>query len=122
MPHKDPNCEMARFVRSKEQDHLLGLYGAAEGSTVAPLSPSGLTLEDLEGEVLQFPTNCSNCASPCKTNMKLTRILSNLLMLGNLNTLYNALLCTVVTIHIDSIRTVHCTLLLNNRVTGFGKI
>lgn len=72
---------MVRFVRSKEQDHLLGLYGAAEGSTVAPLSPSGLTLEDLEGEVLQFPTNCPNCASPCKTNMKLTRILCNHMML-----------------------------------------
>jgi len=29
---------------------------------------------NLKNEVLQFPTNCSNCNSPCQTNMKLVDI------------------------------------------------
>jgi hypothetical protein len=33
------------------------------------------TYENMLGEVMQFPTNCSQCGSPCMTNMKMTSIL-----------------------------------------------
>ena len=39
-----------------------------------PIAEDDFTLEDLEGEVMQFPTNCTNCNSPCQTNMKITKI------------------------------------------------
>lgn len=38
------------------------------------ISENEFTLEDLEGEVFQFPTNCPDCNSPCETNMKKTNI------------------------------------------------
>ncbi|RZF34673.1 hypothetical protein LSTR_LSTR013161 [Laodelphax striatellus] len=82
-PHKDRNCEINLFVRSTEQNHVLGLYTqeeiasdettASAPSLPAP-APSQVKLEDFETEVLQFPTNCPECAAPCDTNMKLTRI------------------------------------------------
>lgn len=83
-PLRDPNLEITLFVRNKEQNHKLGVFtreevGEESGDKVVnapPLpAPSQFTLEDLQGEVLQFPTNCPECAAPCKTNMKLTSIL-----------------------------------------------
>ncbi|XP_022191605.1 zinc finger protein ZPR1 [Nilaparvata lugens] len=79
-PHKDHNCETSLFVRSTEQNHLLGLYTQQEiaSDDTAPSlplpAPSQVKLEDFESEVLQFPTNCPECAAPCDTNMKLTKI------------------------------------------------
>ncbi|KAJ8925894.1 hypothetical protein NQ315_009746 [Exocentrus adspersus] len=78
-PKIDENCKTQYFVRSKDQDHELGIFtkeeitGEKESAILHPIS-EGCTLEDFEGEVLQFPTNCPNCGSPCKTNMKLTNI------------------------------------------------
>lgn len=74
MPHKDVNCTTVQFVRTAAQDHILGIY-PAEGSSVTSLPPTKFTYEDLQGEVLQFHTNCPNCSAPCETNMKLTSIL-----------------------------------------------
>ncbi|CAH1363707.1 unnamed protein product [Tenebrio molitor] len=79
-PQKDPNCTNEFFKRSKEQDHELGVFtpqemGSEQNSGILkPISEDQFILEDLEGEVLQFPTNCSNCGSPCETNMKMTNI------------------------------------------------
>ncbi|CAH1987674.1 unnamed protein product [Acanthoscelides obtectus] len=82
-PKVDENCKVHYFVRSKDQDHELGLYtkeeiGAEEArkedSLLYPVKEGEFTLEDLEGEVFHFPTNCSNCQSPCETNIKLTNI------------------------------------------------
>ncbi|EFA05991.1 zinc finger protein ZPR1 [Tribolium castaneum] len=79
-PKKDPNCSTHFFKRTKEQDHELGIFTPAEvgneksTALLHPISENEFTLEDLEGEVLQFPTNCTNCNSPCETNMKMTKI------------------------------------------------
>lgn len=85
-PHKDVDCTTVQFVRSTTQDHALGIY-ASEGSIASTLPPTQFTIEDLEGEVLQFPTNCPNCAAPCKTNMKLTSILCFVFLVSNKITL-----------------------------------
>ncbi|KAF5280864.1 hypothetical protein FQR65_LT03013 [Abscondita terminalis] len=80
-PHKDPQCTTRNFVRSKEQDHELGIFTQNEigvqknEGLLYPIQEDDFTLEDLEGEVLQFSTNCNSCRSPCETNMKLTSIL-----------------------------------------------
>lgn len=76
MPLKDTNCEVHQFVRHRDQDHILGIYTSAEigRDGLSKPEPTQFTLEDLEGEVLGFSTNCPNCQSPCQTNMKLTNI------------------------------------------------
>jgi zinc finger protein len=85
-PLKDPRTEVIRFVRNIDQDHSLGIYSSSEvGVEPEIMKPdSGLlrkieegdfTLEDLHGEVLQFPTSCPNCGTECQTNMKVTSIL-----------------------------------------------
>uniref|UniRef100_A0A1B6GWC0 Zinc finger protein ZPR1 n=1 Tax=Cuerna arida TaxID=1464854 RepID=A0A1B6GWC0_9HEMI len=75
-PQRDLACKVVQFVRSVEQDQTLGIYHTEASAAVASSKPppSPFTLEDLQGEVLQFSTNCPNCGSPCKTNMKLTKI------------------------------------------------
>lgn len=51
--------------------------GEPEDDGILHPTPAGeFTLEDLEGEVLAFPTNCPSCNAPCQTNMKMTSILS----------------------------------------------
>ncbi|XP_063905343.1 zinc finger protein ZPR1 [Zophobas morio] len=78
-PKKDPKCATDKFKRTKEQDHELGVFTPDEVSgqnsaILQPIAEDDFTLEDLEGEVMQFPTNCTNCNSPCQTNMKMTKI------------------------------------------------
>lgn len=79
-PMTDEGCKVHYFVRNKEQDHEVGIFtkeeitGEKETAILHPIS-GGYSLEELEGEILQFPTNCSNCGSPCTTNMKMTSIL-----------------------------------------------
>uniref|UniRef100_A0A1B6K080 Zinc finger protein 259 n=1 Tax=Homalodisca liturata TaxID=320908 RepID=A0A1B6K080_9HEMI len=75
-PQRDPASKVVQFVRSKDQDQTLGIYQREASSAIDPTipPPTQFTLEDLQGEVLQFPTNCPNCGSPCETNMKLTKI------------------------------------------------
>ncbi|XP_072379003.1 zinc finger protein ZPR1 [Diabrotica undecimpunctata] len=79
-PRIDNSCITTHFIRNKEQDHQLGLFsqseitGEEESAILHPISEGEFTLEDLEGEVLQFPTNCHFCNSPCQTNMKMTNI------------------------------------------------
>ncbi|KAJ8898296.1 hypothetical protein PR048_003656 [Dryococelus australis] len=79
-PYQDPALQVRHFVRSKEQDHILGIYSASEitedgeGGLLEPVDPEKYPLENLESEVLQFSTNCPSCGAPCETNMKLTNI------------------------------------------------
>lgn len=73
-PYKDTQCEIVHFKRSKEQDASLGIYPENEDVLLKPLREGEHTLEQIEGEVLSFPTNCPDCNSPCETNMKLTNI------------------------------------------------
>lgn len=88
-PQKDVNTEVTHFVRSVEQNHCLGIYTPDEikdtesdiekqsqgsGGLLHPIIEGQFTLEDFEGEVLQIPTNCPDCGSPCETNMKLSKI------------------------------------------------
>lgn len=112
-PTIDPNCIVTHFKRSKEQNHLLGLYDTNEienhstndgnkndkehlvgeidpqannskgaianeknkkSHLLKPIAEGSWPLEDLQGEVLQFQTLCSQCRSDCVTNMKVTDI------------------------------------------------
>jgi len=81
-PKPDLQCTIEYFKRTKEQDHQLGIFSKeelndqkeTEPAILHPIKEGEFTLEEIEGEVLHFPTNCSNCGSPCETNMKLTNI------------------------------------------------
>lgn len=73
-PLKDENCITTYFMRSKDQDRLLGIYESEQQPEPNQLNGGKFVLEDLMGEVLEFPTNCSNCSKPCTTNMKLTNV------------------------------------------------
>lgn len=97
-PHPDPSCTTEHYVRTLEQNHMLGMYEQSELNETAeskekesaekeekklqeennemmkPIPEGAWPLEELHGEVLSFPTNCSNCLAPCETNMKVTSI------------------------------------------------
>ncbi|XP_056632608.1 zinc finger protein ZPR1 [Diorhabda sublineata] len=79
-PRVDSSCTTSYFTRSKEQNHELGIFTQdeiieeKESNILHPIEEGEFTLDDLEGEVLQFPTNCPSCNSPCQTNMKMTNI------------------------------------------------
>ncbi|XP_044731204.1 zinc finger protein ZPR1 [Chrysoperla carnea] len=80
-PIKDPNMTTVHFKRNKDQNHLLGIFttdevgeDSNESKLLHPIEENEFTLEDLQGEVLQIPTNCNNCGSPCQANMKVTNI------------------------------------------------
>ena len=74
-PLKDEGCTITRFKRTTEQDHILGIYAEnSEDVLLKPIKEGEYTLEQIEGEVLSFRTNCPECNSPCETNMKMTNI------------------------------------------------
>lgn len=75
-PHVDTGCVTTHFARTKEQDHLLGIYEKQpeKSSILQPIAEDSWPLEELHGEVLSFPTLCYECKSPCETNMKVTSI------------------------------------------------
>lgn len=74
VPLKDNACTIAHFKRSEDEDHLLGIYIENEDALLKPIKDGEYTLENIESEVLAFPTNCPDCNSPCETNMKVTNI------------------------------------------------
>lgn len=79
-PHTDPMMVTSHFIRSKDEDQLLGIYTQSEindpkkGNILKPIAEDEWPLEELHGEVLQFQTLCPECRSPCETNMKMTSI------------------------------------------------
>ncbi|KAM0734611.1 Zinc finger protein ZPR1 [Formica fusca] len=73
-PIKDNQCNITYFKRTKKQNSLLGIYSDNEDGLLKPIQEGEFTLEQMESEVLSFPTNCPDCNSPCETNMKLTNI------------------------------------------------
>ncbi|XP_058799910.1 zinc finger protein ZPR1 [Phymastichus coffea] len=73
-PQKDNDCEIHYFKRTNDQNHILGIYVENEDKLLQPIKENEYTLEDIEGEVLTFPTNCPECNNPCETNMKMTNI------------------------------------------------
>lgn len=88
-PHPDHGVTTEAYVRTKEQDHLLGIYNQEElkdtdedekknqqegNLKLKPISEDAWPLEELHGEVFSFATNCPECRAPCETNMKLTSI------------------------------------------------
>jgi zinc finger protein len=88
-PLKDSGIEVIRFVRSVDQDHILGIYSSSEvgvepksvksgSALLRKIEEGDFMLEDLHGEVLQFATQCPHCGTECQTNMKVTSILYNL--------------------------------------------
>ncbi|KZC12656.1 Zinc finger protein ZPR1, partial [Dufourea novaeangliae] len=74
-PLKDEGCTVMKFKRTTEQDHVLGIYTEKlDNVLLKPIKEGEYTLEDIEGEVLSFRTNCPECNCPCETNMKMTNI------------------------------------------------
>ncbi|XP_043250401.1 zinc finger protein ZPR1 [Colletes gigas] len=73
-PLKDQGCTVTRFKRTTEQDHILGIYSEDSNVLLKPIQEGEYPLEEIEGEVLSFPTNCPECNCPCETNMKMTNI------------------------------------------------
>lgn len=99
-PSTDPQMKTSYFTRTKEQDHMLGLFDlnevkeSGEGSEEKPgdaviepesvkeedrnrlrMIPDGsFPLEEFDKEVLQFRTECPDCGAACETNMKVTKI------------------------------------------------
>lgn len=78
-PAKDKNCTIQYFTRSEEENKMLGIFPENNDQLLKPMESGSFALEELEGEVLSFPTNCPECNSPCSTNMKMTSILYQLL-------------------------------------------
>lgn len=81
VPEKDPNVSIALFVRSKDQDHMLGIYSPEEVDEeqskvkdVLAAPEENFTYESLQSEVFQLPANCPSCNTPCKMNTKVTNI------------------------------------------------
>lgn len=88
-PHFDANVTVENYTRSKEQDHLLGMFTQEElaitseveqkeqddgNKMLKPIAEGEWSIDELRGEVLSFPTMCHSCQAPCETNMKLTQI------------------------------------------------
>lgn len=84
-PNPDPGCTMTHFIRTKEQNHELGMFTQSElndetnnapssSNLLKPIAEDEWPLEELHGEVLQFQTDCPSCQSKCETNMKVTNI------------------------------------------------
>lgn len=74
-PSTDPDCSVTHFRRTKEENHLLGIYPENDDALLKPIQEGEYSLEQIQGEVLTFSTNCPNCNNPCETNMKMTSIL-----------------------------------------------
>lgn len=66
-PSVDPNLEIIHYSRTRDQNLLLGIAEQAPEFNEAD-EPIGAN------EVMEFPTNCPECRSPCFTNMKLIKI------------------------------------------------
>ena len=81
-PGPDPGREVVNYVRSKEQDHQLGLYSQEELqetedpvlNKIEEVEDAALSEDTLKDEVLSFPTNCHECNAPAETKMKMTNI------------------------------------------------
>lgn len=70
-PEPDPQLTVSHYIRTIDEDKLLGIYANEENDQTGGGSGDPGNLKD---EVLQFPTNCPHCNAPCFTNMKLTNI------------------------------------------------
>lgn len=89
-PHPDDGVTTEHYVRTNDQDHVLGIFsreeidGSAEkeekkqqdegNEMLKPIAEGAWPLEELHGEVLTFQTMCPDCQKPCETNMKVTSI------------------------------------------------
>lgn len=69
-PQKDPQIEIRHYPRSLAQSKLIGIVPDDITEDPSPL----LSSLSQHQEVLQFPTACAECRSPCFTNMKVTNI------------------------------------------------
>lgn len=88
-PHPDVAVTTENYERSKEQNHLLCIFGQEElnepkteeqknqdegSAMLKPIAEDAWPLEELHGEVFSFATMCPECRAPCETNMKVTSI------------------------------------------------
>jgi zinc finger protein len=71
---KDPRLTSAHFERTKEEDHLLGLYSEPELSELKLDEVAEDEETNLEAEVHEFHAACPNCGVTCETRMKVTKI------------------------------------------------
>lgn len=110
-PLKDEEYNIIQFKRTKEQDHILGIYTEnSEDTLLKPIKEGEYTLEQIEGEVLSFRTNCPECNCPCETNMKLTSILFVLLNIHiqYILSFFNIIFCFINFININILILIFC--------------
>lgn len=69
-PKQDENLIVYNYTRTSEQDELLGIK-PNQNENINNSDKEG-TVQELQNEIVSFPTNCSLCSSACQTNMKLT--------------------------------------------------
>jgi zinc finger protein len=65
-----------KYRRTSEQNSLFGITEEETQDTTATTEnePKLEEADSIQDEVLNFPTNCPNCNSPCDTKMKVTNI------------------------------------------------
>lgn len=110
-PLKDEEYSIIQFKRTKEQDHILGIYTEnSEDTLLKPIKEGEYTLEQIEGEVLSFRTNCPECNCPCETNMKLTSILFMLLNIHiqYILSFFNIIFCFINFLNINILILIFC--------------
>lgn len=63
--------EKREYLRTSEQNELLGLADTRTSITTGLGEPEGNTVDE---QVYQFPSHCPGCMHPCTTNMKMVDI------------------------------------------------
>ncbi|CAG2114582.1 unnamed protein product [Medioppia subpectinata] len=75
-PAVDPQVDSTRFIRTIDEDKLLGIYEFGVDNDRTATEETQAVANKLQDEVLRFPTNCPNCSAPAFTNMKVQRMYS----------------------------------------------
>ncbi|CAG2110787.1 unnamed protein product [Medioppia subpectinata] len=73
-PAVDPQVDSTRFIRTIDEDKLLGIYEFGVDNDRTATEETQAVANKLQDEVLRFPTNCPNCSAPAFTNMKVQQI------------------------------------------------
>ncbi|XP_050530451.1 zinc finger protein ZPR1 [Daktulosphaira vitifoliae] len=75
-PQADPRMHSNFFIRSKDQNIMIGL--STEDSQESMIKPLGsfndASVANITDEIVQFNVPCPNCNKSCDTNMKVTDI------------------------------------------------
>jgi len=71
-PAVDPQLEVRHYVRSKEQNEMLGVVAAANPEVEKEEKKDDINID--VDEVMHFDASCPSCKAPCSTRMHLLNI------------------------------------------------